>query len=73
MRGISSPRGPFLLGMHGIGPQEYDFTSRAIALSEKEYKEPLRYWPERFLNENLNNPLQGHWGFGPGPLACRLG
>lgn len=39
---------------------------RAIALSEKEYKEPMRYWPERFMDENLNNALQGHWGFGPG-------
>lgn len=40
--------------------------SRAIALSDKEYKEPMRYWPERFMDENLNNALQGHWGFGPG-------
>jgi cytochrome P450 len=39
---------------------------RAIALSEKEYDEPLRYKPERFLDKDLNNALAGHWGFGPG-------
>ena len=39
---------------------------RAIALSEKEYEDPMAYKPERFLNEDLNNALQGHWGFGPG-------
>lgn len=38
----------------------------AIALDPKEYEEPERFWPERFLNDNLQNALKGHWGFGPG-------
>lgn len=38
----------------------------AIALNPKEYDEPERFWPERFLNSDLNNPLKGHWAFGPG-------
>src|SRR5579859_4760937 len=43
---------------------------RAIALNEKEYPDPLRYYPERFLTKDLNNALQGHWGFGPGRRVC---
>lgn len=38
----------------------------AIALNPKEYEDPERFWPERFLNADLNNPLKGHWAFGPG-------
>jgi hypothetical protein len=50
-----------------------NLTTRAIALDEKEYPDPLRYYPERFLTKDLNNALQGHWGFGPGiPLHCTV-
>ncbi|KUJ13362.1 cytochrome P450 [Mollisia scopiformis] len=42
----------------------------AIALSEKEYHEPERFNPDRFLNEDLHNPLKGHWAFGPGRRVC---
>jgi len=38
----------------------------AIALNPKEYEQPERFWPERFLNDDLNNGLKGHWAFGPG-------
>jgi cytochrome P450 len=41
----------------------------AIALDPKEYAEPERFYPDRFLNEDLTNPLKGHWGFGPGMFA----
>jgi cytochrome P450 len=38
----------------------------AISLDPREYEDPERFYPERFLNADLNNPLKGHWGFGPG-------
>lgn len=42
----------------------------AIALSEREYEEPERFWPERWLKdegrERLEDPLWGHWSFGAG-------
>jgi len=38
----------------------------AIALNPKEYPDPERFYPERFLNDDLNNALKGHWSFGPG-------
>ncbi|PVH78054.1 cytochrome P450 [Cadophora sp. DSE1049] len=42
----------------------------AIALDPKEYQEPERFYPERFLNADLNNGLKGHWAFGPGRRVC---
>jgi cytochrome P450 len=44
----------------------FTWNAWAIALSPDEYTEPERFWPDRFLNEDLNNPLKGHWAFGPG-------
>lgn len=43
-----------------------------LSRSPDEYEDPVRFWPERFLNEDLNNPLKGHWAFGAGesPNAC---
>lgn len=37
-----------------------------IALDPNEYDDPLRFWPERYLNDDLNNVLKGHWSFGAG-------
>jgi len=51
-------------------PSSYPTDLRAISLSEKEYEQPLRYWPERFMNKDLHNPLAGHWAFGPGTTSC---
>ncbi|KAF4555597.1 Cytochrome P450-like protein 29 [Elsinoe fawcettii] len=48
----------------------FTWNAWAIALSEKEYEQPERFWPERFLNEDLGNPLKGHWAFGPGRRVC---
>ncbi|KAG8628525.1 hypothetical protein KVT40_004398 [Elsinoe batatas] len=48
----------------------FTWNAWAIALDEREYKEPERFWPERFLNEDLANPLKGHWAFGPGRRVC---
>jgi cytochrome P450 len=44
----------------------FTWNAWAIALSPEEYQEPERFWPERFLNEDLENALKGHWAFGPG-------
>ncbi|GAB7349605.1 hypothetical protein MBLNU459_g0292t1 [Dothideomycetes sp. NU459] len=48
----------------------FTWNAYAIALDAKEYDQPERFWPERFLNEDLNNPLKGHWGFGAGRRVC---
>ncbi|TKX24249.1 cytochrome P450 monooxygenase-like protein 20 [Elsinoe australis] len=37
-----------------------------IANDPNEYVQPERFWPERFLNEELDKPLKGHLGFGAG-------
>ncbi|KAJ0268738.1 hypothetical protein COL940_013107 [Colletotrichum noveboracense] len=36
----------------------------AIANSTDEYEQPQRFWPERFINEDLDKPAKGHLGFG---------
>jgi cytochrome P450 len=37
-----------------------------VAWDPHEYDEPKRFLPERFMNEDLNKPLAGHWSFGMG-------
>lgn len=48
----------------------FTWNAWAIALNEDEYKEPERFWPERFLNADVGNALKGHWAFGPGRRVC---
>lgn len=38
----------------------------AIANSTDEYEQPDRFWPERFINDDLDKPAKGHLGFGAG-------
>jgi len=38
----------------------------SISNDPKEYPEPERFYPERFLDEDLEKPLKGHLGFGAG-------
>jgi cytochrome P450 len=44
------------------------FTPNAwyIHLNPQEHYEPLNFRPERYLDEYVNDPLQGHWAFGAG-------
>lgn len=37
-----------------------------IANDPIEYDQPERFWPERFLDEDLDKLLKGHLGFGAG-------
>lgn len=46
----------------------FTWNAFAIALDEREYKQPERFWPERFMNKDLNDVRKGHWSFGPGML-----
>ena len=44
-----------------------------MVLDPNNYEDPERFWPERFLNEDLNNPLKGHIAFGPGSITPSSG
>lgn len=45
---------------------EFSWNAYAIALNEDEYKDPMRFEPERFMNQDLKSPTKGHWAFGAG-------
>jgi cytochrome P450 len=45
---------------------QFTWNAYALTLNENDYKDPVVFMPERFLNGNLNNPLKGHWSFGTG-------
>jgi cytochrome P450 len=38
----------------------------ALSLDPKEYSEPTKFHPDRFLNGDLWNPLKDHYGYGAG-------
>ncbi|KAH7127211.1 cytochrome P450 [Dendryphion nanum] len=64
----------------------FTWNAWGIAMSEREYVEPERFWPERWLGEeregkgkegekegwrkDLEDPLKGHWSFGAGRRVC---
>lgn len=58
----------------------FTWNSWGIALSEDEHKDPVRFWPERWLDpkiqgndgSNVEDPLSGHWSFGAGKLHIYL-
>jgi hypothetical protein len=66
MKGTNSLPEQCLHGMYGA-PFTLLVINRSIALDEKEYDEPLRYNPDRFLNKDLNNALLGHPHGHPAP------
>lgn len=37
-----------------------------ISNNPREYQQPERFWPERFVNEDLDKVTKGHLGFGAG-------
>jgi hypothetical protein len=45
---------------------QFTWNAYALALNKNDYKDPVVFMPERFLNGDLNNPLKGHWSFGTG-------
>lgn len=42
----------------------------AISLNPKEYKDPNKFDPDRFMNDDLWKPMAGHYGYGAGRRAC---
>lgn len=50
----------------------FTWNAYAISLNPGEYEQPERFWPERFLNEDLNSPLKGHYAFGAGKQKTYL-
>ncbi|KAL6408581.1 putative cytochrome p450 protein [Ilyonectria robusta] len=45
---------------------EFSWNAYSIALDEKEYDNPIKFCPERFMNGNLEKFAHGHWSFGAG-------
>lgn len=44
----------------------FTWSALHMSLNPDEYEDPERFWPERYLNEDLDNVMKGHWNFGPG-------
>jgi len=38
----------------------------SISEDPKEYEQPERFWPERFVDEHIDDPVKGHVAFGAG-------
>lgn len=51
---------------------QFTWNAYAIALNDEEYPNAKVFKPERFLNEDLNSPLKGHWAFGAGMYTMPL-
>ncbi|KAF4435967.1 cytochrome p450 [Fusarium acutatum] len=45
-------------------------TYNSWAISHLDYEDPERFYPERFLDEELEVPFRGHLGFGAGRRVC---
>lgn len=44
----------------------FTWNAYALALNEDDYPDAERFLPERFMDEELKQPLKGHWSFGAG-------
>ncbi|KAF5227008.1 hypothetical protein FANTH_14906, partial [Fusarium anthophilum] len=45
-------------------------TYNSWAISHLDYDDPERFYPERFVNKELEVPFKGHLGFGAGRRVC---
>jgi cytochrome P450 len=44
----------------------FTWNAWAICQDPKEYPDPDKFMPERFLNDEVENPVSGLWAFGAG-------
>lgn len=50
----------------------FTYNSFAISHDEKEFAQNEVFMPERYINEDLQDLLKGHIGFGAGRFHCNL-
>lgn len=48
------------------------WNSWGVHMGASEYEQPERFWPERFLNEDVDKALKGHLAFGAGRSRHRF-
>lgn len=53
-------------GYHFPAGTVFTWNNWGICTNPNEYEDPERFWPERFLNEDLDKPFKGLLGFGAG-------
>ncbi|KAG5812673.1 hypothetical protein H9Q74_006801 [Fusarium xylarioides] len=46
------------------------WNSWGVHMDTSEYENPETFWPERFMNEDLDKPIKGHLAFGAGRRVC---
>ncbi|KAI1031305.1 hypothetical protein LB504_000111 [Fusarium proliferatum] len=46
------------------------WNSWGVHMDNSEYENPETFWPERFMNEDLDKPIKGHLAFGAGRRVC---
>ncbi|VUC26362.1 unnamed protein product [Clonostachys rosea] len=46
------------------------WNSWGLHMSPSEYEQPERFWPERFMNDDVDKPIKGHLAFGTGRRVC---
>lgn len=51
---------------------EFSWNAYSIALNDKEYENPLKFEPERFMNDDLKLLAKGHWSFGAGKSPLQV-
>ncbi|KAK7443292.1 hypothetical protein Landi51_09075 [Colletotrichum acutatum] len=50
----------------------FTWNAWAIALNPEEYDQMEQFWSDRFLDDNEQNVLKGHWACGPGKSFLNL-